>query len=181
MKCLSIAFIAFCTLMPFSTLQAQSLTLEDLLEIKNMASDDVIALLEKQKFSIVSVEGNDMFFFKKSEESAESQAIKLSLETVSGKDILKVASIEYALLNTRSFLLLRETLMVNDKIAELKKLSATLTPKNKKMESAIERSTYSAVLGLETLYFSFTRFIPENAIYSAAKIETAFKYAFTIQ
>ena len=174
-------FLIF-TLFIFCNIQAQDLTLDQLVEVKNMDSDDAIEFLENANFEIEAVFENQMYFLCSSSIEKSQAAIKLVFEAEKdGPNILKVISMELALQQKEGYSQLKTSFKENSNIKNITKMSATLEPQSEAFTSAIEKSTYRAEINTQKEFFSFARFIPAYPIYKERNIETVFKYTITIQ
>ena len=174
-------FLVF-TFFTFYNIQAQELTLDQLIEAKNMDSDDAIEFLENSNFEIQAVFENQMYFLCTSCIDKSQAAIKLIFEAEKdGPNILKVISMELALQQRENYNSLKTSFKESPIIKDITKMSATLEPQSETFTSAIEKSTYRANINEQKEFFSFARFIPAYPIYKERNIEFKFKYTITIQ
>ena len=166
----------------FQSVSAQELTVDQLVEVKNMDSDDAIEFLEKNNLEILNVFENQMYFLCTSCLDGSKAAVKLVFEAEKdGPDILKVISVEIAFQQKESYSTIKTNFKENPSIKDITKMSATLEPQNEAFTSAVEKSTYRANINGEKEFFSFARFIPAYPIYKDRDIEFKFKYTITIQ
>lgn len=169
-------------LFTINSLHAQEITLDQMLDVKNMDSDDAIDALEKFGLEVQNVFENQMYFICTSCSDERQAAIKLVFEAEKdGANILKVISIEFALQERETYTNLKNNFKENPNIKNVTKISTTLEPQSEAFTSAVEKSTYRAEVNNKIEFFSFARLIPAYPIYKERNIQLAFKYTVTIQ